>query len=65
MRLARAGRPVAACRVTASLLTGSQALPVEDQQAAPMVAPRPCKRDILAVMVAGCVAFNNWENKTS
>ena len=30
-----------------------------------IVPPRPAKRDILSVMVAGCVAFNNRENETS
>jgi hypothetical protein len=35
------------------------------QRVTPIVAPRLSKRDILAVMVAGCVAVNNWENNTS
>lgn len=52
------------CR-SASLLTAPQALSVKVQRVTPIVAPRPSKRDILAVMVAGCAAVNNWENNTS
>ncbi|MCA3069772.1 MAG: hypothetical protein ING90_17410 [Rhodocyclaceae bacterium] len=32
---------------------------------AEIVPPRPAKRDILWLMVAGCVAFNHRENETS
>jgi len=50
---------------SALLLTSPQALAMKVHRVTPIVAPRLSKRDILAVMVAGCVAVNNWENNTS
>jgi len=50
---------------SARLLTSPQALSVKVHRGTLIVAPRLSKRDILAVMVAGCVAVNNWENNIS
>jgi hypothetical protein len=50
---------------SSSPLTAPQALSVKVQRPTPVVARRPSKRDILALMVAGCAAVNNWENNTS